>query len=149
MLKNIIEFLKKKYNYLRYYNLIQRMSNVNKIDMSKDNNREIEDPMWLPIIKKNEIHFEVVPVKNGIYNPEGIDYNWSQFERYLQLLWEQTGVIPQFGDCFDVPDIYDPENHTLSFWTVVGKSFFVNDFDCVQIHIVPMDVFNKRINFNY
>lgn len=106
---------------------------------SNPNNIKLDNINWLPTVTKDEIRFEVIVLDKGKWNPDwSHKYDFYFTERYLKLMYHQTGYLPQVGDiieCEEKPDKCKTNGSTQRF-AIVSRIIGQDDYNEIALIVV-------------
>lgn len=108
--------------------------------------------MWLPSISKDNIHFEIMIVKDGTFNEHILmdKYDFTETERYLKLALHKFDVMPQVGDVVKAnstnPDRKVAMHEELDF-VIVGRQFGCNGYEDVLLFVVEMEKWLQKLGY--
>lgn len=127
---------------------VRKMSSEEELDESISD-KELASKDWLPMLKKEDICFDVVVLENGVFNPYSYEnYSFLEAERFLELLFHQTGYVPQTSD--DIWGYKKDEGKSSAEqerFYIVGKGFAYDEYETILLYVVSEEKWLEKSGY--
>ena len=112
--------------------------------------KKLNSHMWLPKVNKGDIKFEIACAEYGDDGNNETDFDFSEAERYLKLLFHKMGTMPMVGDVVEgkgkTPKTVGPngyKNYSYTF-VIIARRWGLNDYQEMHLFVIHADQWMKE-----